>query len=400
MKRITAICIMALVLIAACNNNPEQERQAKLADKKKELQKLKDEKAKTDDKIKALEVELAKLDTGMNKQQITKLVSLAPIQTETFSHYLELQGKVDAENISYITPRGMGGQVKALYVKKGDNVNKGQLLLKLDDAIARQNLATVKQSMGAVQTQLDLAKSVYERQQNLWNQHIGTEVQLLQAKSNMESLDNQLKTIRENVKSAEEQVRLTNVYSDVAGVADEVNIHVGETFTGAPMAGIKIVNTKNLKVVTDIPENYLSKVKQGAAVDILVPDVNKTIHSTISLVSQSISASSRGFIAESRIPYDPLLKPNQTAFVKILDYSSPTALTVPVNTLQTDEKGKYVLVASKEGDKMYARKRAVQIGESYKDKVEIKQGLQAGDQLITEGYQGLFDGAQIKTTNQ
>jgi len=400
MKRITAICIAAMIVIAGCNSNPEKERVAKLSEKKEELQKKKDEKTKLDDKIKALEVEIAKLDTGMNKQQVTKLVSLAPIEKQTFSHYLELQGRIDAENISYITPRGMGGQVRAVYVKKGDAVNKGQLLLKLDDVIARQNLATVKQSMGAVQTQLNLAKSVYERQQNLWNQHIGTEVQLLQAKSNMESLDNQLKTIRENVKAAEEQVRLTNVYSDVAGVADEVNIHVGETFTGMPQTGIKIVNTKNLKVITDIPENYLNKVKVGAAVDILVPDVSKTIHSTISVVSQSISASSRGFIAETKIPYDALLKPNQTALVKILDYSAPSAITVPINTLQTDEKGKYVLVASKEGDKMYARKRAVQIGESYKDSVEIKGGLQAGDQLITEGFQGLFDGAQIKTTNQ
>lgn len=399
MKRITAICITVLIIAAGCNSNPEKERVAKLADKKEELQKAKDQKAGLDEKIKGLEVEIAKLDTGMNKQQVTKLVSFTAIDTTTFSHYLELQGRIDAENISYITPRGMGGQVKALYVKKGDMVSKGQLLLKLDDAIARQNLATVRQSMGAVQTQLDLAKSVYERQRNLWDQHIGTEVQLLQAKTNMESLNNQLKTIKENVKAAEEQVRLTNVYSDVAGVADEVNIHVGETFTGMPQTGIKIVNTKNLKVITDIPENYLNKVRKGAAADVLVPDVNKTIHTTISVVSQSISSSSRGFIAEAKIPYDPQLKPNLTAFVKILDYSAPSAITIPINTLQTDEKGKYVLVASKEGEKMYARKRPVKIGESYKDNVEIKQGLQPGDKLITEGFQGLFDGAQIKTTN-
>ena len=395
MKRIKGLSVIFLmVLVAACSNKGT-DREVKLKDKKEELQKLKDKKSKLDENIKEVEIEIAKLDTGMNKQQIAKLVSVTAVTAQSFSHYLDLQGRIDAENISYITPRGMPGQVKALYVKKGDNVKQGQLLLKLDDAVARQNLATIKQSMAALNTQFDLAKSVYDRQKNLWDQHIGTEVQLLQAKTNMESLQNQLKTGKENIRMAEEQLSMTNVYSNVAGTADEVNIHVGETFTGAPMTGIKIVNTKNLKVITDIPENYLSKVKQGAPVDIIVADVNKTVHSNISVVSQSISASSRGFIAEAKIPYDPLLKPNQTAFVKILDYTAPAAIVIPVNTLQTDEKGKYVLVSVKDGDKLIAKKRAVQLGESYGDKVEIKGGLQAGDNVITEGFQGLFDGQLI-----
>src|SRR5206468_6448302 len=133
-----------------------------------------------------------------------------------FQHFIDLQGRIDAENISYISPRGMGGQVRQIFVKKGDNVRKGQLLLKLDDAVARQNVVAMRQSMGSVKTQLDLARSVYQRQKNLWNQNIGTEVQLLQAETNVKSLEKQLIAMQANVRTAQEQANLSNVYSDVS----------------------------------------------------------------------------------------------------------------------------------------------------------------------------------------
>ena len=279
---------------------------------------------------------------------MAKLVVLDTVTPASFTHYIDLQGRVDAENISYITPRGMGGQVKAIYVKEGDRVRKGQVLLRLDDAIIRQNVVAARQGMAATRNQLELAKSLYQRQKNLWDQNIGTEVQVLQAKTNVDALENNLKTQLENVKAAQEQLNTSTVVSNVNGVAEEVNIHVGETFTGAPMQGIKIVNTSSLKVVTDIPENYLSRVKKGTPVVISVPDINKTFNSTINLVSQSISANSRGFTAEAKIPNDKNLKPNLTAMIKIQDYARENSITVPVNTLQTDETGKYVYVAVKE----------------------------------------------------
>ncbi|MEO5646835.1 MAG: efflux RND transporter periplasmic adaptor subunit, partial [Chitinophagaceae bacterium] len=384
MEKITRLSLLfAFVLLAAsCGNASKKERVSVLNDKKSELLKLKSEKATIDGKVKALEIEIAKLDTGSGKIAKSKLVAWISVVQENFSHYIDLQGKVDAQNISYITPRGQGGQVRALYIKEGDNVRKGQLIAKLDDALARQGVAAARQSMGSVRNQLDLAKSVYQRQKNLWDQNIGTEVQLLQAKTNVESLESQLRAMGENVKLAQEQVSQSNVYANVSGVAEEVNIHVGETFVpGAPL--IKIVNTSNLKVVTNVPENYLSKVRKGTPIEIVVPDINKKYSSSISLISASIDASSRGFVAEARIPADAVLKPNQIALVRILDYSSPNAIVVPLNTLQTDEKGKFVLVASKEGEKMMARKRAVQIGEFYSDKIEIRQGLKIGDLVIT-----------------
>lgn len=384
-----------IFFIVSCGGNNHS---TDLNDKKEKLEKLRKDEAQTNAEIKKLELEIGKLDTANAKADKAKLVVLDTVKNENFTHYIDLQGKIDAENISYISPRGMGGQVKAVYVKEGQYVKKGQLLLKLDDAIIRQNVVAARQGLAATKNQLELAKSVYERTKNLWDQHIGTEVQLLQAKTNVDVLENQLKTQQENIKGAQEQLNTTSVVSNVSGVADEVNIHVGEMFTGAPTAGIKIVNTSNLKVVTDIPENYLARVSKGTPVLITIPDINKTYNSAISLISQSISATSRGFIAEAKIPADKNLKPNLTAMVKIQDYNIPNAMTVPVNVLQTDEQGKFVLVAVKEGNSMIARKRQVQVGELYGQMLEVKSGLKTGDVIITEGFQNLYDGQTITTS--
>jgi RND family efflux transporter MFP subunit len=388
---------MSAVLIMACGAG-KKERESVLIEKKDKLEKLKKQQADINADIKKMELEIAKIDTASGKADKAKLVVLDTVRIESFVHYIDLQGTVNAQNTSYITPRGMGGQVRAVYVKQGDYVRRGQLLLKLDDAIIRQNIIAARQGMEATKTQLALAKNVYQRYKNLWDQHIGSEVQLLQYKANVDAMENNLKTQQENVKAAQEQGATANVISNVDGVADEVNIHVGETFTGSPINGIKIVNTRNLKVITNIPENYLSRVSKGTSVIVTIPDINKTFNSTISVVSQSIGALSRGFIAEAKIPSDKDVKPNQTALIKIQDYKKSDAVTVPINTLQSDERGKFVLVAVREGNKLVARKREVAVGELYGNKLEVKSGLQGGDIIISEGYQNLYDGQFITVT--
>jgi RecA/RadA recombinase len=154
-------------------------------------------------------------------------IHMQELQPAVFDHFIDLQGRIDAENISYISPRTGPAQVKAVYVTKGSNVKKGQLLLKLDDAIVRQNYAAAKQGLESIKTQLAYAKDIYQRQKNLWDQNIGTEVQLITAKNNVTTLENQLKSAEENVKVVQEQMNTSNVYSDVNGVANEVNIKMG-----------------------------------------------------------------------------------------------------------------------------------------------------------------------------
>jgi RND family efflux transporter MFP subunit len=183
------------------------------------------------------------------------------------------------------------------------------------------------------------------------------------------------------------------------GIAEDVTIRVGEFFTGSPQAGfIKLVNNNSLKVITDVPENYLDRVKVGTNVQVNFPDINKTLNAKVTLSGRLIDPNTRSFYVEARLPSDKDIRPNQLALVRIQDYSSPKAITVPVNTLQTDEKGKFILVAANENGKLVARKRQVTEGQMYGDKLEIKSGLQAGDVVITEGYQGLYDG-QLLTTS-
>ncbi len=403
MKRITQIAVAAILSMAvvSCGSNSKKDGNAALNDKKVKLEKLKKEQEKNNLEITQLQEELSKLDTSSSNPAKIKLVAIAPVAKQDFSHYIELQGKIDAENISYISPRGMGGQVKQVLVRQGDRVRKGQLLLRLDDAIQRQQVTAARQQAGGIQSQLTLARSLYQRQKNLWEKGIGTEVQLLTAQTNVSTLESQLRQVNESVKLAQEQLSTASVYSDVSGVADIVNIKVGETFTGMTAGGpqIKIVNTSNLKVVSNIPENYLGTVQKGTPVIVFLPDVNKTINTTVSFTGASIDIINRGFVVEAKLPTDPSLKPNQLATMKIKDYSALNTIAIPLNTLQNDDKGKFVMVAVNEKGKLFARKRPVNIGKLNGDLLEIKTGLNEGDQLITEGFASLYEGQQLKTAN-
>jgi RND family efflux transporter MFP subunit len=400
MKQYILPSFIALLFLYSCSNS-KKEGDATLNDKKTQLEKLKTEKEKQEKEISKLQAELLMLDSTNNPSKI-KLVATTPIIRQDFDHYIELQGRVDAENISYISPRGMGGQVKSVLVKQGQQVRKGQLLLRLDDAIQRQQVVAAKQQSAGINSQLTLARSLYQRQKNLWEQGIGTEVQLLTSKTNVSTLESQLLQVAENVKLAQEQLNTSNIYSDVNGVADVVNIRVGEIFQGMTAAGpqIKIVNTSSLKVVSNIPENYLGTVQKGSPVIVLLPDVNKTINTIVSFTGASIDVVNRGFVVEAKLPSDGSLKPNQIANMKIKDYSAANSIAIPLNTLQNDEKGKFVMIASTESGKLIARKRPVTIGKLNGDLLEIKSGLKEGEVLITEGFASIYEGQQLKTSTK
>ncbi|MEI8074266.1 MAG: efflux RND transporter periplasmic adaptor subunit [Bacteroidota bacterium] len=393
MKNLNYIILFTAALsLAACGSKSATD--AALKEKKNKLEQLKKDQTKLSTEIAKLESEILVADPS-SKPDNAKLVATEVITPSDFTHYIDLQGKVDAVNISFVTPRGGGGQVRELYIKKGDQVTKGQLILKLDDAIVKQSLVAADQGIQTIKTQLAFAKNLYQKQQNLWAQNIGTEIQLITAKNNVESLENQLKSAQEQIKVTEEQLKFTSVYSNVTGVADDVNVRVGELFAGPGQ--IKIVNTADLKITTQIPENYASRVNVGTPIKISLPDINKSLDLNINVVGKIIDPTNRSFYVEAKIPSDKSFRPNQIALVRVQDYQVKNAITIPVNTLQNDDKGRYVLVAVKENGKLIARKKSVIAGELYGDKIEIKSGLLAGDIIITEGFQSLYDG-QIITT--
>jgi membrane fusion protein, multidrug efflux system len=389
-NKLSLLAIAGSIIILASCGSKEDNGNKTIAQKKARLEKLNIEVAQ-------LKEELAKLDTGNANDARIKLVATSPVAISDFKHYIDLRGRVDAENISYITPRGMGGQVKAIYVQEGQRVSKGQLLLKLDDAIQRQSVVAARQQLDGIKTQLNYAKNIYDRQKNLWDKGIGTEVQLISARTNVQSLEDQLKSSQEQVQVAVEQLNTSNVYSDVSGIADVVNVRVGELFSG--MGQIKIVNNSNLKAVSNVPENYISRLQKGTPVVVEILDAGKKINTTVSLISQSIDPTQRGFMAEAKLPSDPMFKPNQSVVMRFLDYTANQAVVIPVNAIQSDEKNKYVYVMEKSADgKSVARKKIIIIGEVYGNEVEVKEGLKAGEQLITEGYQNLYEGQLISNS--
>lgn len=396
MKQILTLFIASSLLFVSCGRSDKKDNAA-LSEKKEMLKKLTAQKSETELQIRKLQEEINLLEGGSGSSANVKLVGISTVMSQAFDHSIDLRGRVDAENISYVAPRGMGGQVKDIFVKEGDVVKKGQLLLKLDDAIMRQSIIAARQQLEGLKTQLTLAKTLYEKQNNLWQKGIGSEIQVISAKTNMETLQNQLISAEEQVKVAVEQLNTTNVYSDVDGVAETVMVKRGELFAG--MGQIKIVNTSKLKVVCIVPENYIGRVKKGVNVMIEIPEIGQRFASTINLVGQTIENTQRGFVVEAALPSSNMFKPNQTVVVKIADYSASNAIVIPVNTLQSDEQNKYVYVMEKKSDgKNIATRKTIQIGEIYGDRVEIKSGLSRGEQLITAGYQNLYEGQVVSTS--
>lgn len=356
------------------------EKKSDLQTKKEELAKLKSEQGDLNTKIKGLEGELTKLDPVKREEAKVKAVAVSPVTAGTFRHFVELQGTVDAKNNVQVTPKGQGGVITAMYVSEGTPVRQGQVIARLDDQIVRESLAEV-------QTQLSLANTVFEKQNNLWKQQIGTELQYLQAKSNKESLERRIATVKA-------QLGQSSVTAPISGVVDQVIGKVGQV--AAPGMGIvRVVNLSKLKVVAKVADTYAGTVKRGDAVQVNFPDIKKQINAPISFVSTSVDPLSRTFTIEVPLPSDNMLKPNMLAQVKVNDFSKPNAIVINQNLIQNTENGQLVYIAVTEGNKKIARAKKVAVGQSYGGQIEITQGLSAGDQLITQGYQEVTDGQTI-----
>jgi RND family efflux transporter MFP subunit len=384
MYKLLTVVIGASILLASCGSSSiQKEGPAGLQEKKARLDSLKTQQGKLEKEISTLQAEIDKLDTVNATSEKAKLVALTSLAPTSFTHYIDLQGNVDAVNTSWISPRGTGGVVTQLYVKQGDHVRQGQLLLKLDDAIQRQQLASD-------QTQLAYAQDLYQRRKNLWDEKIGTEVDLVNAKNQVDQAEARLKI-------DQQQLDFTSVYADIPGTVNVLNTKVGEAFSQVSQS-LQIVNTDNLKVVVLVPEIYQERVRVGTPVKIDFPGLNnKEVTGTIAVSAKVINADNRSFQIEIHIPNSSDIRANQVAIVKLQDYSASNVITIPINTLQTDETGKYVLVGVRQNGKFVAHKKSITIGQTYSDKVQVTGGLDTGDQLITDGYQGLYEGQLITT---
>jgi len=382
MHKLLTVVLGSSLLLASCGSGTVQKDDS-LQGKKAQLTSLKEQQDKLTQQIATLQTEIDKADPSAATAEKAKLVALTALAPTAFTHYIDLQGDVEAVNTSYISPRGTGGVVREVYIKQGDHVKQGQLLIKMDDAVQRQTIASD-------QTQIAYAKDLYQRRKNLWDEKIGTEVDLVNAKNQVDQAEAKLKI-------DQEQLDFTNVYADIPGTVNSLTIKVGESFAPGSQA-LQIVNTDNLKVVVQVPEIYQERIKVGTPVKIAFPGLNgKTIVGTVHIAGQVISTANRAFQVEIHIPNSSDIRANQVAIVKLQDYTASNVLTIPINTVESDETGKYVMLGVNDKGKTVAHKKTITIGQTYADKVEVTSGLQPGDQLITDGYQGLYEGQFITT---
>jgi membrane fusion protein, multidrug efflux system len=348
-------------------------------DKKARLETLKKEQADLSKEIKALEEQIAKENPDAAKNVKAKEVTVAVVKPKVFEHYVQTQGHIESENNIMVSAKSMG-VIEQVFVREGQQVSKGQVLAQIDNSV-------IAASIQSMQSQLEMANTVYERQKNLWDQKIGTEVQFLQAKTNKESLEKQLASLRE-------QSEMTRIKSPIAGTVDEVRVKVGENIApGMPAA--RVVNSNDLKLVANVSEAYVTSVKKGNKVLINVPEIKKEIVSEVAFVGRNIDPMSRTFTVEVNLKSLPELRPNMSATVRVVFNSAQDAIVVPVNIIQTLNNEKIVYVAEEKGKQTVARKKVVTVDGVYSNMAQV-EGLKDGDRIITFGYQGLNDGEVIK----
>jgi len=360
--------LIACAFLAACSATP--------GDPAAQLAALKDKKAALEAKIAQLEAQL-----GTTSIQNLRTVALTELKTENFRHYVDLQGRVEADKSVLATSR-IPGTLTRILVDNGDKVRKGQLIAELGDAV-------MMKSRAELEGQLAVATDLFERQKSLWEQNIGSEVQFIQAKNNKESLERSIATLNANLE-------LTKIYAPTTGTVDQVILKEGQAIS--PGIGLcTVINLDKLKIKGDVTESYASKIKEGDPVRVLFPDTGEEITTKVSYVSKTINQVNRTFTVECALPGKGSYLANQIAVMKIVDYENPGAITIPVNLVQRGEDGPFVLIA-RPGDQpnsAIAQKVPVDLGQNYNGYVEILNGLSAGDKVISTGFQDVNDGETV-----
>lgn len=375
MKNIVIISGL-LTLLWACGGSNSENLEAR----KKKLEKYKSKLQKLELKIAELEKEIARIDTAGKTGLKTRMVKVDTLQESEFSHFIEIQGTVDSDENIMVSPE-MPGVITAIYVKEGDNVTRGTLLASMDATALINTLEEVK-------TSLALATTAYEKQKRLWEQHIGSEIQFLQAKTQKESLESRAKSI-------EAQIAKTRIKSPINGTVDAVNVKLGE-MANPGISGIRVVNLDKVKVKAMVSDNYIARIRKGDEVWIEFPDIGKQIKSKINFVGQVINQQNRSFSVEINIDNkEKLLRPNMIAKLKINDQKLQNVLVVSSNLIQRIGNQRFIMIAENQNGKYVARKREITIGSEYDGRSVVTSGLNKGDLIITSGQNEVVDGQPL-----
>jgi len=385
MKNIALLLLIVLVA-AACGGDKTQESISDIIESgtPAQIQEKRDAIAAQQQilntQLKELDAKLQELNPESNIPLITTFVS----KKERFDHYVELQGSVETDQNIVVTPE-MGGVLTRVYVKEGQRVSKGQILAKVDDGGMSQQLAQM-------QVQSDLAKTTFERQERLWEQKIGSEIQYLQAKSNYEGM-------QKSISSMQQQLGKSNVRAPFSGTIDDVITEQGSVVAPGSSQLLRIVSLNNMHIAADVPESYLADIVKGKNVEVEFPVLNKKLEAKVSQTGSYINPDNRTYKAEINVPNkDKSIKPNLTARLKINDYTNEEAVLIPQSIISENAAGEqYVYILKDKNDsKAVASRVIIETGKTQGDLIEVLSGINDGDEIIEEGARSVKDGQTVK----
>ena len=371
------IGVVALASLIACGGEETLETKKVLLDEKKVAL------AKLESEISKLETELEAMGSTSTEKdaEVGILVQVKNVQPEFFDHKVEVNGIIQAEQIANVSPQ-MGGQILSVSVKEGDNVTEGQVM-------ARLNTSVLQASLSEIDNGIELATTMYERQSRLWEQKIGSEIQYLQAKNNLENLQKKKETLQT-------QVGMGTIKAPFNGVVDQVWMKTGEMAApGMPL--ITVVNMSKMKVLADVSERYAAVVKKNAIVDVTFPSFGMELKAPIRTIGNIINPGNRSFTVEMTVPNpQKTLKPNGIATILIEDFAADSAMVVPAIVVGSDQKGDFLYVTKAEGSTSKAYKTYVTTGMTSNGKTMVTSGLTSGDKVVVAGYNEIASGDIVR----
>jgi RND family efflux transporter MFP subunit len=372
------LALVAALILAACGSNGTGNAQLDALIAKRDS--LKNVQADLAKELANIEEQIALLDTGIK----APAVAVMPVMRQDFKSYFEVQGYVTTDAQAKIYPNPMGqGIIRKIYVREGDRVAAGQKLAQIDDAVTRQML-------GQLEVNLAVETENYNRLKKLWDQKIGSEMQVLQARRAKENFEEQLKQLRE-------QIAQFVITAPISGTVDKIYSKEGEAAAiGTPMPVMTIINPGNNYMLADISESYIGIIQSGQQAEVIIPNLD-TISTKISLIGNTIKTANRTFEVRMDLPSgNANLKPNLVGSVRFADYAADSTVVLPSSLIMKDaEERSFVFI----NDNMKAKKVIVTTGKSYEGHTEILSGLMGGESIISKGARKLVDGQEIRIAN-
>lgn len=384
MKNLYILLLTALI-ISSCSGDKKKSVEDIIASDNLEL--IRKKKTELDASVQEISNQLRQLEAKikvLDPQEKIPLITTFKTKEAVFTHYVELQGSVSTKQNIVIYPE-FSGVLAQVYVKEGQRVTKGQTLARIDDGGLNQQLSQLK-------IQTALARTTFERQQRLWNQKIGSEIQYLQAKATYEAQE-------QAVNQLQQQVGKTIVRAPFNGTIDDVITEQGSVVSPGQTPLFRIVNLQDMYIETDVPERYISEVVEGKNVEIDFPVLNKKMNAKVRQAGNFINPANRTFKIEVEVDNkDRSIKPNLTAKLKINDYTSENAILIPQSIISENANGEqYVYaISEKSENKGKAKRVIIETGKTQGDYIEVLSGLENGSEIVDEGARSVKDGQEVK----